>query len=57
MGRFWEAGGCLGAVIMGFVVYGTQMGWGVRCLWVSMFDFIHSASVPLRRYQSATIIS
>ena len=28
----------MGAVIIGCVVYGIQLGWGVRGLWVSMFD-------------------
>ena len=28
MGRYWGAGGSLGAVIMGCVVYGTELGWG-----------------------------
>ena len=27
MGRYWE-GVCLGAVIIGCVVYGIQLGWG-----------------------------
>jgi hypothetical protein len=32
MGRYWEAGGSLGAVIIGCVVYGIQLGWaGVVC--------------------------
>jgi hypothetical protein len=30
MSRCWGSGGSLGAVIMGFVVYGIQLGWGVR---------------------------
>ena len=29
MGRYW-GGGSLGAVIIGCVVYGIQLGWGVR---------------------------
>jgi len=28
MGRYWGRGGCLGAVIIGCVVYGIQLGWG-----------------------------
>jgi len=39
MGRYWGARGSLGAVIMGCVVYGIQLGWGAW-LWVSMFDVI-----------------
>ena len=35
MGRYWGAGGSLGAVIMGCVVYGIQLGWGA---WFSIFD-------------------
>jgi len=27
MGRYW-GGGCLGAVIIGCVFYGIQLGWG-----------------------------
>ena len=28
MGRYWGGGSCLGAVIIGCVVCGIQMGWG-----------------------------
>jgi hypothetical protein len=29
MGRYWGGGGKFGAVIMGCVVYGIQLGWVV----------------------------
>jgi hypothetical protein len=37
-GGGWGGGSSLGAVIIGCVVYGIQLGWGVRGLWVSMFN-------------------
>ena len=34
MGRYCGGGGCLGAVIVGCVVYGVQLDWGCVVSWL-----------------------
>jgi len=50
LGRYWGGGGCLGAVIIGCVVYGIQLGWGcvvsgLVCLTSSGFSSVLFFSV------------